>query len=56
MAIKVEKNEEIITIIIDNPDVKNAIDGQSALELYQAFLAFENDERSKVAVLWGKRF
>ena len=53
MTIKKEKKDEITTIIIDNPEVRNAIDGQSAYELYRAFKSFENDKDSKVAILCG---
>lgn len=53
MGIKLEKKEEITTIIINNPEFKNAIDGKSAKALADAFREFENDPDSKVAVLWG---
>ena len=53
MVIKVEKNYPILTIIIDNLDVKNAVDGPTAKELADAFRDFEKDEKAEVAVLWG---
>ncbi len=53
MSIKIEKNYPIYTIIIDNPEVKNAIDRKSAKELADAFREFGEDERALVAVLWG---
>jgi len=53
MPIKVEKNYPIYTIVIDNPEVKNAVDGPTAKELAEAFRDFENDADALVAVLWG---
>jgi len=53
MTIRIEKKYPVFTIIIDNPQVKNAVDGKTAQELTDAFREFENDERAEVAVLWG---
>ena len=53
MPIKVEKKKYVTTIIMDNPEVKNAVDGPTAAELVNAFREFEQDDNSRVAVLWG---
>ena len=53
MGIETVKKGSITTIIINNTEVKNAIDGTSASELANAFKDFENDPESKVAILWG---
>jgi enoyl-CoA hydratase len=53
MAILIEKKYPIYTVIIDNPEVKNAVDGQTAKELADAFRNFDQDEKAEVAVLWG---
>jgi enoyl-CoA hydratase len=53
MVVRIEKNYPIVTIIIDNPEVKNAVDGPTAKELANAFRDFEQDEDALVAVLWG---
>ncbi len=53
MTIRIEKDFPIYTIIIDNPEVKNAVDGITANELASAFMEFENEEKALVAVLWG---
>jgi len=53
MAILIEKNYPIFTIVINNPEVKNAVDGPTAQELSFAFREFENDKKALVAVLWG---
>ncbi|MFW9930818.1 MAG: crotonase/enoyl-CoA hydratase family protein [Candidatus Thorarchaeota archaeon] len=54
MVISVEEKKEITTIIIDNPEVKNAIDRHSALELANAFREFDGNKNSKIAILWGE--
>jgi enoyl-CoA hydratase len=53
MTIRIEKKYPVFTIIIDNPQVKNAVDGKTAQELADAFREFENDKLAEVAVLWG---
>ncbi|MHA1230285.1 MAG: crotonase/enoyl-CoA hydratase family protein [Candidatus Helarchaeota archaeon] len=53
MSIRVEKDGYVTTIIIDNPEVKNAVDGPTAKALADAFQEFETDENARVAVLWG---
>ncbi|MFX0019065.1 MAG: crotonase/enoyl-CoA hydratase family protein [Promethearchaeota archaeon] len=53
MAILIEKKYPVYTVIIDNPKVKNAVDGPTALELANAFREFERDNNALVAVLWG---
>ncbi|TET60992.1 MAG: crotonase/enoyl-CoA hydratase family protein [Promethearchaeota archaeon] len=53
MPVKVEINYPVYTIIIDNPEVKNAVDGSTAHQLANAFRDFEIDEKGLIAVLWG---
>jgi len=53
-SIRVEKKGDITTLIIDRPDVRNAIDRQAAGELMAAFRAFENDSDAHVAVVCGR--
>ncbi|HVU20204.1 MAG TPA: crotonase/enoyl-CoA hydratase family protein [Rhizomicrobium sp.] len=52
-TVRVERKDAVTTVIINRPDVRNAIDRPTADALVAAFIAFENDERAKVAVLWG---
>ncbi|MFX1285846.1 MAG: crotonase/enoyl-CoA hydratase family protein [Promethearchaeota archaeon] len=52
MGIRVEQKDLVWTIIIDNPNVRNAVDGPTAEALVKAFKEFENSEAC-VAVLWG---
>jgi enoyl-CoA hydratase len=53
MGIKIKRDYPVFTIIIDNPEAKNAIGRKSAKALANAFREFENDRDAMVAVLWG---
>jgi enoyl-CoA hydratase len=53
MVVLIEKNYPVFTIIINNPETKNAVDGLTAQELSSAFREFESDEKALVAILWG---
>lgn len=53
MVVLIERKYPIYTVIINNPKVKNAVDGLTAKELADAFREFENDDKAEVAVLWG---
>lgn len=52
-AVRVEKSGRVATVILDRPQVRNAVDRQTAQALAEAFRAFEADSESDVAVLWG---
>ena len=54
MAVRVEKNEHVTTVVHNRPDARNAMDPESANALVDAFLAFEADDNAYVAVLWGE--
>ena len=53
MAIRVEKQGPVTTVIMDRPEARNAVDGPSARALADAFRAFDADGEARVAVLWG---
>jgi enoyl-CoA hydratase len=53
MAVRVERTGPITTVIMDRPEVRNAIDHETAQELQAAFSAFEEDNEAFVAVLCG---
>ena len=53
MRVLTEKNGPVTTVIINRPEVRNAVDGPTAQALVEAFEAFEADEESRVAVLTG---
>ncbi|HEY4454139.1 MAG TPA: crotonase/enoyl-CoA hydratase family protein [Pseudonocardiaceae bacterium] len=49
----VERSGPITTVIINRPEVRNAVDGPTAAALADAFRTFDADETSAVAVLTG---
>jgi enoyl-CoA hydratase len=51
--VRVEKNGPVTSVMIDRPEVRNAVDPETADQLRAAFTAFEADEESAVAVLSG---
>ena len=53
MQVEVEKSGKVYTVIINRPEVKNAIDCETSKQLAEAFRAFEADESVCAAVLWG---
>lgn len=44
---------DIAVVTINRPHARNAVDGETARALYEAFKAFDADETSKVAILTG---
>ena len=53
MSVRIERQDRVTTVIIDRPQVRNAIDRATAEALAEAFLAFDADAGSDAAVLWG---
>lgn len=53
MAVRIETDGPVWTVIHDRPEARNAMDPASADALVEAFLAFEDDADAAVAVLWG---
>ncbi len=51
--ITIQKENHTTIILINRPEVKNAVDGQTAQELADAFRAYEEDDDSYVAILGG---
>jgi len=54
MLVRTEKKGVVTTIIINRPEVRNAVDGATARELAEAFRQFERDDQALVAVLTGE--
>ena len=54
MAVRVEQNGAVWTVILSRPEVKNAVDGPTAAALTDAFRRFDADDGARVAVLWGE--
>lgn len=53
MRVLVEKKRKVTTIIINRPEVRNAVDRTTAEALANAFREFEADKEARVAVLTG---
>ncbi len=53
MPVRVEKQGPVTTVILDRPEVRNAVDRIAAQALADAFRAFDADPEARVAVLWG---
>lgn len=49
----VERDAAVTIISINRPERRNAVDGKTALLLFEAFHAFDNDEHASVAVFTG---
>ena len=53
MEIEVERGGKVHTVIINRPEVRNAIDYETSRQLAEAFRRFEADGEACAAVLWG---
>ena len=53
MAVRIEKDGPVWTLIHDRPEARNAMDPKSADALSAAFLEFDADKDACVAVLYG---
>ena len=53
MPVTQEKRGRVTVITLDRPEVRNAVDGETARALARAFRAFDDDPESDVAVFHG---
>jgi enoyl-CoA hydratase len=53
MSVRVEKSGPVTTVLLSRPEVRNAVNRETAQLLADAFRAFENDPQSSVAVFVG---
>ena len=53
MSVRVERAGAVTTVILDRPEVRNAVDRPTARALAEALRAFEADDAAQVAVLTG---
>ncbi|HEU5362150.1 MAG TPA: crotonase/enoyl-CoA hydratase family protein [Gaiellaceae bacterium] len=53
MNVRSERRGPVVTVVIDRPEARNAVDGETAAALADAFRAFDVDDSAAVAVLWG---
>ncbi len=54
MPVHTHKQHAVTTIVLNRPTRRNAVDGDTAAALRQAFVEFDKDVDAKVAVLWGQ--
>src|SRR6202044_3167297 len=52
-SVRVDRSGPVTTVILDRPEVRNAVDGPTAARLAEAFAVFEADPDAAVAVLFG---
>lgn len=53
MGVSVEKDGPVTTVILSRPEVRNAVDPETARALHEVWSAFEADGEAKVGVLFG---
>jgi enoyl-CoA hydratase len=53
MTIHVNKDGPVTTVLLSRPDVRNAVDRQTAADLAEAFRAFDHDPEARVGILAG---
>lgn len=54
MTVTTERAGAVTTVILSRPEVRNAVDVDTARELADAFRAFDADDTASVAVLYGE--
>jgi enoyl-CoA hydratase len=54
MTVSIEIDGAVWTVIHSRPEARNAMDPTSARELFEAFVAFDDDPDAAVAVFWGE--
>ena len=52
-AVTLSHHGAITVVTLDRPDVRNAVDAQTARQLYEAFVAFDADPITRVAIFHG---
>lgn len=53
MTLQIDRDDNILTVTIDRPERRNAVDGATAKALYAAFRDFDRDDSLSVAILTG---
>src|SRR6516225_6643068 len=54
MAVRVDRCDRVLTVIHSRPEARNAVDPEHAEAFYEAFVAFDKDDATDVAVFWGE--
>jgi len=52
-TVRVEHRGPVTVVVIDRPEVRNAVDAATAAALHAAFVAFDADDAARVAVFHG---
>src|SRR5579871_2272715 len=52
-SVLVERDRDVLLVTINRPEARNAVDQATALDLFQAFDAFDRDGALNVAILTG---
>jgi enoyl-CoA hydratase len=52
-TVRIDRDQDVWTVTIDRPEVRNAVDGPTARALADAFRAFDADADARVAILTG---
>jgi enoyl-CoA hydratase/carnithine racemase len=55
MPVRVEGEGPVRTVVLDRPEVRNAVDRETADALVAAFRAVDAEPEVRAAVLWGGR-
>ncbi|MFD7655040.1 crotonase/enoyl-CoA hydratase family protein [Actinosynnema sp. NPDC059797] len=53
-AVRVERSGPVFTVLLNRPEVRNAVDGPTAHTLTEVFREFDEDPTASVAVLHGE--
>ena len=53
MTVTVDRSGPVTTVVLDRPEVRNAVDGPTAAALAEAFADFDADADASAAVLFG---
>ena len=54
MSVEVVRNGPVTTVVLNRPQARNAVDGPTAMALFEAFAEFDRDDAACVAVLCGE--
>lgn len=52
-GVRTERLGPVTLVVLDRPDVRNAVDDATARALFEAFVAFDEDPQARVAVFHG---
>ena len=55
MTVSIEKDGPVTIVTLSRPEVRNAVDRETARELADAFRSFESDDKARAAVFCGDR-